>query len=102
MDPAGPWFLGSDMSLVDISLAPWARRLWLIDHYKPGGLGIPLEGGDEIWVRWRKWMEAVDGRPSVKDTWSDDERYLLAYKRYAEDTTGSQVGQATRQGQRLP
>ncbi|KAM4062044.1 Glutathione S-transferase/chloride channel [Hirsutella rhossiliensis] len=102
MDPAGPWFLGGDMSLVDISLAPWARRLWLIDHYKPGGLGIPTAGGDQVWARWRKWMDAVANRQSVKDTWSDDERYLLAYKRYAEDTTNSLVGQATRQGQSLP
>ncbi|KAF4507794.1 hypothetical protein G6O67_004257 [Ophiocordyceps sinensis] len=102
MDRQGPWFLGSHMSLVDISLAPWARRLWLINHYKPGGLGIPSHGGDDVWARWRKWIEAVDSRQSVQDTSSDDERYLLAYKRYAQDTTNSLVGQATRQGQSLP
>ncbi|KJZ79508.1 hypothetical protein HIM_00977 [Hirsutella minnesotensis 3608] len=102
MDPAGPWFLGKEMSLVDISLAPWARRLWLIDHYKPGGLGIPKEGDDDVWKRWNIWLEAIKDRQSVKDTWSADERYLLAYKRYAEDTTNSLVGQATREDQKLP
>ncbi|KAJ6443240.1 glutathione-S-transferase theta, GST [Purpureocillium lavendulum] len=101
MDPTGPWFLGEQISLVDISLAPWAKRLWLIDHYKPGGLGIP-EQGDGIWARWHTWLEAVENRESVKATWSADERYLAAYKRYAEDTTNSLVGQATRQGSRLP
>lgn len=104
MRPAneGPWFLGANFSLVDIMLAPWAKRLWLIDHYKEGGTGIPRDGGDEAWARWRSWFDAIVERPSVKETWSDDERYLIAYKRYADDTTNSLVGQATRQGQRLP
>lgn len=102
MDPVGPWFLGRDMSLVDISLAPWARRLWLIEHYKSGGLGIPSEAGDGVWARWATWTEAVEKRQSVRDTSSGDEQYRLVYKRYADDTTDSLVGQATRQGQRLP
>jgi len=102
MDPTGPWFLGSEISLVDICLAPWAKRLWLIDYYKPGGLGIPDAEGEDIWRRWEVWWTAIKERQSVVDTWSADERYILAYKRYAEDKTNSQVGQATRQGQRLP
>ncbi|KXJ93468.1 glutathione S-transferase [Microdochium bolleyi] len=103
---AGPWFLGKDFSLVDIMLAPWAKRLFLIDHYKPGGVGIPAAGdggADEaVWRRWRVWFEAIVERESVKDTWSDEERYIEAYKRYAEDTTQSEVAQATRKRQRLP
>ncbi|KFG78815.1 putative glutathione-S-transferase theta, GST [Metarhizium anisopliae] len=102
MDPDGPWFLGEHLSLVDISLAPWAKRLWLLDHYKSGGLAIPQADGDAIWKRWFKWYHAIVDRQSVKDTWSADERYIIAYKRYADDTTNSLVGQATRQGQRLP
>ena len=102
MDPAGPWFLGDKFSLVDISLAPWAMRLWLIDHYKSGGVGVPDDEKDETWNRWKKWMKALEERQSVKSTMSDNERYLLAYKRYAEDTTGSMVGKATRDGERLP
>ncbi|OTB01724.1 hypothetical protein M426DRAFT_14182 [Hypoxylon sp. CI-4A] len=107
-DEDGPWFLGERFSLVDVMLAPWAKRLFLIDHYKPGGLGIPVKGeaGDEeeekIWARWRKWFDAVTARQSVRDTWSDDEQYIEAYKRYAEDTTQSEVAQATRKGERLP
>lgn len=102
MDPEGPFFLGQELSMVDISLAPWAKRLWLIDHYKNGGTGIPAEGQDEEWDRWRKWLTAITERKSVKETWSADERYIIAYKRYADDTTNSEVGQATRQGKRLP
>lgn len=104
-DPDGPWFLGEQISLVDISLAPWALRLFLVDHYKNGGHGIPKEGeagDDEVWGRWRKWAKAVEGNENIKSTWSDTERYIISYKRYADDTTNSLVGQATRKGQKLP
>lgn len=104
MDTGGPWFLGNRFSLVDIMLAPWAKRLFLIDHYKPGGVGIDQlkDDGEETWARWHKWFDAIVERPSILDTWSADEQYIEAYRRYAEDTTGSLVGQATRQGNRLP
>ena len=102
----GPWFLGGRFSLVDVMLAPWAKRLFLIDHYKPGGVGIPRKGergeDDEVWARWDVWFSAVVERESVKATWSEDEKYIEAYKRYADDTTSSEVGQATRQGRSLP
>ena len=102
MDPTGPFFLGKSFSLVDVTLAPWAKRLWLIDHYKPGGTGIPESGQDDKWARWRLWYNATISRQSVVETWSEDERYVIAYKRYADDTTNSEVGQATRKGGRLP
>ncbi|OAA33578.1 Thioredoxin-like fold protein [Moelleriella libera RCEF 2490] len=103
MHPEGPWFLGDRFSLVDVSLAPWAKRLWLLEHYKPGGLQIPNGGaGDGTWLRWDKWFAAVVDRQSVRETWSDDERYKIAYRRYADDTTDSLVARATRQGSKLP
>ncbi|KAI1199205.1 glutathione S-transferase [Nemania serpens] len=105
MDDGGPWFLGGGFSLVDVMLAPWAKRLFLIDHYKIGGVGIPERGGegdDEVWERWRVWFKAVTERESVKDTWSEEEMYVRAYKRYADDTTQSEVARATRKGEKLP
>jgi glutathione S-transferase len=105
MDENGPFFLGGALSMVDVMLAPWAKRLFLIDHYKPGGLGSPAgQGGDEaaLWARWARWYTAVCDEPSVKGTWSSEEEYIKAYRRYAEDTTQSEVGQATRKGDRLP
>ncbi|KAK3949899.1 glutathione S-transferase [Pseudoneurospora amorphoporcata] len=102
----GPFFLGKRFSLVDIMLAPWAKRLFLIDHYKPGGVGIPSAGhrgeDEKVWKRWEEWYKAVVERESVKNTWSDNEQYVGAYKRYAEDTTQSEVGKATRSGRSLP
>lgn len=102
MSDCGPWFYGETFSMVDIALAPWAKRLWLIDHYKEGGTGIPAKEENDVWKRWAKWLDAATTRKSVLETSSSDERYLLAYKRYAEDKTNSEVGQATRAGGRLP
>lgn len=101
---SGPWFLGVRFSLVDVMLAPWAKMLFLIDHYKPGGLGttVAKEEDAETWDRWQRWLDAILARQSVRDTTSTDDKYIEAYKRYAEDTTGSEVGQATRAGKRLP
>lgn len=106
MRPGGPWFLGEHFSMVDVMLAPWGKRLFLIDYYKPGGTGIPAEWkgveDEEIWKRWKMWYDAIVNRQSVLDTWSDDEYYIKAYKRYADDTTQSEVAKATRKDERLP
>ena len=107
LDGEGPWFLSERFSLVDITLIPWALRLFLIDHYKkPDGVGIPSEGqggeDEDVWQRWRVWEKAVKERESVIATMSEEEKYIDVYKRYAEDETGSQVGQATRGGRGLP
>lgn len=105
-DPEGPFFLGPYISMVDIALAPWLVRLWIFDHFKTGGLGMPGPGkggeDEDTWARWRKWAKAVEGRASVQETTSSREQYIPAYRRYAEDTTQSQVAQATRSGQKLP
>lgn len=106
MQSSGPWFLGQRFSLVDVAFAPWACRLFLIDHYKPGGLGIPKAGqgveDEEVWARWWTWHDAIMARPSLQDTLSTKEAYIDAYKRYAEDKTMSEVAKATRIGQSLP
>jgi len=105
-DPEGPFFFGGEFSIVDVMLAPWLCRLFLFDVYKQGGLGVPAEGegGEDegVWKRWRSFAEAVLARESVLDTLSDRGQYIEAYRRYAEDTTQSEVAKATREGRRLP
>ena len=106
MGDGGPWFLGVRFGLVDVMLAPWAKRLFLIDYYKAGGVGIPGvgEGGEDeaVWSRWRVWKDAIFERESVRGTWSEDGKYVDVYRRYAEDTAQSEVGKATREGKSLP
>ncbi|KAG6995690.1 hypothetical protein G7Y79_00043g079740 [Physcia stellaris] len=85
MDEEGPFFLGKDPTLVDYVLAPWAVRLWIFDHFKEGGLGLPGEGkgqqDEKSWARFRKWLGAIEGRKSIVETTSDRQNYLPIYQR---------------------
>jgi glutathione S-transferase len=99
MDPDGPFFLGSEVSLIDLVIAPWAVRTWVFDHFK-GGLNLP-EG--EKWVqRWNIWLSAVEKRESVVSTTSEKDKYLPIYQRYADDTAQSELAKATREGKGVP
>lgn len=105
MHPQGPFFLGSEPSLPDLVLAPWAVRLWVFDEFK-GGIGIPGRGAggpDEVvWQRWRTWVAALETRKSVMETSSEREHYLPIYKRYADNTAQSKLAKATRTGRGVP
>lgn len=105
MDAEGPFFGGKEFGLIDVVIAPWAIRLWVFDHFK-GGLGIPEKGkggeDEAVWERWRKWLEAVEARKSVKETMSDREHYLPIYQRYADDKAQSELAKATRAGRGVP
>lgn len=105
MDPEGPYFLGANPCLTDFTLAPWALRIWVFDHFK-GGSGIPEEGqgGDDekTWARWRKWVKAMEERPSIRDTMSEREHYMPIYQRYADDTAQSEAAKAIRAGRGIP
>ena len=104
-DPDGPYFLGKDFSYADVALAPWAVRMWVLEHFK-GFTAIPApgKGGDdeEVWSRWRKWSDAVASRKSVDETLSDREHYLPLYQRYADDVAQSELAKATREGKGVP
>jgi glutathione S-transferase len=77
-------------------------RLWVFDHFK-GGLGIPEKGkGEEVWTRLRIWIEALEQRPSIRDTLSEKEHYLPIYQRYADNTAQSELAKATRSGRGVP
>ncbi|KAK4698011.1 hypothetical protein P7C71_g145, partial [Lecanoromycetidae sp. Uapishka_2] len=103
MDEHGPFFLGKEPSLVDFVLAPWAVRLWVFDHYK-GGLTTEGHGeaDENTWSRWRKWLSAIEERPSIQNTTSHKEHYLPIYQRYADNTAQSELAKAARQGKGVP
>ncbi len=99
IDPDGPYFLGSEVSLIDLVIAPWAVRIWVFDHFK-GGLNLP-EG--EKWVkRWENGLSAVEKRESVVNTTSETDKYLPMYQRYADDTVESELAKATKEGKGVP
>ncbi|KAJ5216384.1 uncharacterized protein N7498_002791 [Penicillium cinerascens] len=105
MHPEGPFFLGSELSLPDLVLAPWAVRLWVFDEFKDE-VGIPADGAggaDEgVWKRFRKWFSAIESRKSVRETTSETEFYLPIYKRYADNVAQSELAKATRSGRGVP
>ncbi|KXL50236.1 hypothetical protein M433DRAFT_61644 [Acidomyces richmondensis BFW] len=95
----GPFFLGSQPSLVDFVIAPWMMRLWVFDHYKEG-LGIAAD--DPTWDRFRRYQKALEARESLQNTLSDKQHYFPIYQRYADDKAQSELAKATRQGRGVP
>lgn len=81
----GDYWSGKDFSMVDVTLAPWAVRLWIFDHFKGVKDLIPAEGqggaDEKTWARWRKWVKAIEQRKSVSNTLSEREHYLPIYQR---------------------
>jgi glutathione S-transferase len=61
LDPAGPYALGSDFTIADAAMAPFALRLSVLEPlvgYAPPS-GLP---------RFEAWRAACAARPSVKAT----------------------------------
>jgi len=106
MDLEGPFWAGKEISMADIALAPWIMRLWALDHFKEGGLGIPEKGksgeDEEVWARWREWTDAIQARKSIQETTSERQYYLAIYNRYAEDRAQSELAKAMRAGRDVP
>ncbi|KAF3389391.1 Glutathione S-transferase U8 [Penicillium rolfsii] len=95
--PDGPFFMGSQMSFVDIQAAPWVIRLRrVLTPYR----GWP---DAEAGTRWASWVDAIDSNEHVRATTSSDELYLDSYARYAENRPNtSQVANAINSGRGLP
>ena len=96
-DSSGPFFMGKEMTFVDVQLAPWIVRLEkVLKPYR--GWPNPEPGS-----RWEKWVRAVEGNEAVRKTTSDDQLYLDSYERYAENRPNtSQVREAINSGRGLP
>lgn len=96
-DKDGPFFLGKQMTFVDVQMAPWVVRLEkVLKPYR--GWPDPEPGS-----RWEKWVRAIEQNEAVKKTTSDDQLYLDSYERYAENRPNtSQVQQAVNSGRGLP
>lgn len=96
-DQQGPFFLGPQLSYVDIQFAPWMIRCTrVLKHYR--GWPDPTPGS-----RWARWLEAVERNEHVKNTTSLDELYIDSYERYAQNRPNtSQLADAVNGGYSLP
>ncbi|KAL2137087.1 hypothetical protein VTI74DRAFT_9693 [Chaetomium olivicolor] len=68
-EKSGPYFLGKDMCLVDVHLAPFALRLSRLQPFKDWPLPTPE-------TRWKTWVEALEASASVKSTTSGTALYM--------------------------
>ena len=75
----GPYFLGRHFSLVDVALAPfWQRMIWVGGHY----MDLQFPPDEPEFDRLQKWWEAVQRRPSVRNTLVCKERLIASYNDY--------------------
>ncbi|KAL4982914.1 hypothetical protein BDW68DRAFT_191777 [Aspergillus falconensis] len=96
-DPKGPFFLGPNISFVDVQMAPWVVRLnRVLKPYR--GWPDPEPG-----TRWGAWVDAIEANDSIKATTSLPDLYLDSYERYAENRPNtSQLANAINSGRGLP
>lgn len=93
----GPFFLGTQMSFVDVQLAPWLIRFSRV--LKPYRAWPDPEPGS----RWEIWVNAIESNEAIKATTSDDTLYVDSYERYAENRPDtSLVAKAINEGRGLP
>ena len=74
---ADPYWLGSDVSLVDLAYWPFFERLPALTHYR--GVGIP-----ESCPRLKAWLAAMAERESVQRTRHEPDYYIQSYTRYTQ------------------
>ncbi|KAE8339898.1 hypothetical protein BDV24DRAFT_152481 [Aspergillus arachidicola] len=96
-DSQGPFFLGANISFVDVQVAPWIIRLnRVLKPYR--GWPDPDAGS-----RWGAWVNAIEANEHVKATTSDDELYIDSYERYAQNRPNtSLLASAINSGRSLP
>lgn len=97
MSPDGPYFLGQNFSLVDITLLPFGLRFPILEHFRQ--FTLPADGSFD---RLKQWLEACTSRPGVAATMSSNEKMITNYERYANNTAQTEVADAVRKGTVLP
>ena len=74
---AGPYWLGAELSLVDLAFYPWFERWPALEHHR--GVAIPPE-----LQRLARWRDAVSRRDSVRAIENPTSFYVERYARYVQ------------------
>jgi glutathione S-transferase len=91
LSDGGPYWLGEQMTLADLSFYPFIERFGVLEHYR--GFSMP----DDC-VRLKAWLAAMRDRPSVAATLESDEYHIDVYKNYA---VGKQIGNTAKEWQKV-
>lgn len=81
----GPYWLGSQLSLIDLTFYPWFERWPALEHHR----GVALAPGLERLARWR---DAVSERASVLAIENPTSFYVERYARYVQPAKQAAVG----------
>ncbi|MGB0721329.1 MAG: glutathione S-transferase family protein [Gammaproteobacteria bacterium] len=73
----GPWFMGEQLTLMDLAVYPFFERLAMLDHYR----GIELPAAAQKLEGWHQRMLDL---PSVQTLFRPPEFYIEAYSHYAD------------------
>jgi glutathione S-transferase len=76
-NPATPYWLGTALSLVDLTFQPWFEQLAVLEHFR--GFGWP-SGLDRL----QEWQAAVAQHEAVRSIANSPEFYLERYGRLAQ------------------
>ncbi|KAG6329857.1 hypothetical protein ID866_9232, partial [Astraeus odoratus] len=91
----GPYFSGDQFTLVDVVIAPWVLRDYILaEHrgYKRQDLGD----------RWVKYAKALSSRECVLKTNSEADKLQVIYDRYLHGEAQSEAAKAIKAGRPLP
>lgn len=91
----GPYFLGEEFSLVDVAIAPWIVRDYIVIENR----GFTR---DAVGPTWKAYAETIEKRPSIINTASEKEHYAEIYGRYLRDEAQSEAAKALRAGRPIP
>ncbi len=86
----GSYWLGQNISLVDLTYEPWFERIAALEHYR--GVGLPAEC-----PRLKAWAAVMMERPSVRTIALPLENYIAGYRSYADGTADGATARDMRQ-----
>jgi glutathione S-transferase len=76
MATEGPFWAGQHLSLADIAVYPWFERWPAVEQFSPDHQQMNLP------PRLRRWLEAVQEHPAMRQERADPQLYLDAFKEY--------------------
>jgi len=91
----GPFFLGEQFSLVDVALAPWVVRDYIIAENRD-------YRREDVPNGWKEWADLLEQRESVRKTSSEKQYYAEIFQRYLNNTAQSEAAKAIRAGRVVP
>ena len=89
LSTTGQYWLGNNLSLVDLTFYPWLERLCVLQHYRD--ISLP-----ENCPYLHQWWQEMCQRESVQKIQNSPEFYIAEYEKYAHNTVNSLTAQEMR------